>query len=363
MKQNERDYYVAKLLSGSTYFTVGRNRYKIVNPNPDQVLLAEEIAREAVQQAAFRQLLTEEEATEYLHEKGIWTHENEKAYADSEDLIEDMKVELFETVFNKKACDSIRRKLTGIRKAMADGIQKKYSITAMTLEYYRRSTRDQFLAAVCTYDLEGNRVYNESNYFSADATIMERAYEARQADGIDQITMRDLARNEPWKSYWAVSKQNVFGSPSANFFGPRGEEAVIIPSSHLNQYQRAMVSISKMYDNEHQHPECPDESVINDDDCFDGWMIFENRKRQKEQKRKRLDALADKKGDELFVMTNKDDAGEVFELNNPGDNMRLKQRFNQIKREGKVEEKDLFDVQMDLRREANAQSRDRRRKL
>ena len=74
MEKSEREYYVAKLLSGSTYFTVGRNRYKIVNPNPDQVLLAEEIAKEAVQQPAFRQLLTEEEATEYLHEKGIWTH-------------------------------------------------------------------------------------------------------------------------------------------------------------------------------------------------------------------------------------------------------------------------------------------------
>ena len=114
MEQYEKERLVAKLLSGSTFFKIGRSRYKIINPNPDQMLLAEEIAYEAVLEASFKQLLTDQEAADYLHDKAIWTYENEEAFKESEKNIEDMKVELFETVFNKKAADSIRRKLAGI---------------------------------------------------------------------------------------------------------------------------------------------------------------------------------------------------------------------------------------------------------
>ena len=363
MEQYERDHFVAKLLSGATYFKAGSTRYKVINPNPDQILLGEEIASEAVMEADFKQLLSDEEATEYLNKKGIWTDKEEAAFKESETLIEDMKVELFQTVFDKRAADSIRRKLDGIRKAMGEGLVKKYSIAPMTLEFYRRSTRDQFLAAICTFDLEGNRIYTENTYFDSDSYIMEKAYEARERDSISQTVMRELARNEPWRSYWTVSKQNVFGSPSANFFGPRGEEAVIIPSSHLNHYQRAMVSICKMYENAYQHPDCPEESVVADDDCFDGWMIYENRKREKEKKKKRIDELADKKGDELFIMSNKEEAGDIYDVNNEGDNMRLRQRFKQIRTQGVVDETELFDVKMDLNRQAADQARDRRRKL
>ena len=128
MEQYERDHFVAKLLSGATYFKVDSTRYKIINPNPDQVLLGEEIASEAVMEVAFKQLLTDEGATEYLNKKGIWTDKEETAFKESEKLIEDMKVELFQTVFNKKAADSIRRKIEGIRKAMGEGLIKKYSI-------------------------------------------------------------------------------------------------------------------------------------------------------------------------------------------------------------------------------------------
>jgi hypothetical protein len=92
-------------------------------------------------------------------------------------------------------------------------------------------------------------------------------------------------------------------------------------------------------------------------------MIYESRKREKEQKKKRIDELADKKGDELFIMAdNMDEAKEIFDVNDQGENMMLKQRIRQIRRQGKVKEADLIDVKMDLNRQAAAQSRDRRRK-
>ena len=144
-----------------------------------------------------------------------------------------------------------------------------------------------------------------------------------------------------------------------NLFGPTQDQAVIIPSSHLNQFQRGMVAICKMYDNAAQHPDCPDDEVIDDDDMFDGWMIFENRKREKEKKKKRIDEIADQKGDELFVVAETHAEGqEIYSVNDDNEKMRLKGRFNQIRSsEAPIDEADLIDVKLDLRRQMIEQTK------
>jgi len=365
MRNQEREYLTAKLLSGVTFFKYGGKRYKIINPTPSQMLLGDEIARESVENNRFKQLLSEEEAKEYLNNKGIWTYEDEKLFEESEKTIEEMKMELCEkaTLFKKREADSIRSKIQGIRRAISEAMPRKYMITQMTIEHHYRMIKDQFLAAVCTYDLSGKRQYDESSYFTEQGVIMEQAYEARQRDTFGQTELRDVARNEPWKGYWQISKQNVFGGTMESIFGPTNDEAIIIPSSHLNPNQRNIVRISKMYDNVYQHPECPRDDIIEDDDCFDGWMLAENKKQEREKKKKSIDNMADKKGDELFIMaSNLQEAKEIVQVNNKGEQLKMAKRINQITSQGEVKEADMFDTKMELRRQAIAESVDRRRK-
>ena len=351
MEAHERERIVAKLLSGITFFTFKEKRYKIINPTPEQLLLAEEIALEDSLSLSFKQLLSEEEAKQYLHNKKIWTYDDEKALKAAEKNLEDLKEALYKSLYNKNAQDAVRKKIKGTKKAMTEAMGRKYSISPMTLEYHRRSIKNQFLCAVCTFDEDNKQMYNTKDFGVTDSTLMERAYEARENDVITHEDMRDVARNEPWRSYWMVSKQNLFGNPMLNLFGPTQSEAVIIPSSHLNAYQRGMVAICKMYDNAAQHPDCPDDEVIDDHDMFDGWMIFENRKSEKDKKKKRLDEIADQKGDELFFMAEtKQEAREIHGVNDETEKMRLERRFDQIRRsEGVLDETDLVDVKMSLR--------------
>jgi hypothetical protein len=359
MEAHEMERLAVKLLSGITFFTFEEKRYKIVNPTPEQLLLAEEIALENSFDVSFKQLLSEQEAKEYLHNKGIWTYEDEESMKEAETNLDDLKEALFKSLFNKKAQDSIRRKIKGTKESIGEGLLRKYSITPMTLEHYRQSLKHQFLAAVCTFDENNERMYFEKDFGVADSALMERAYEARQNDVVTQEQMRKISRNDPWRSYWMVSKQNLFGNPMLNLFGPTQEQAVIIPSSHLNQFQRGMVAICKMYDNAAQHPDCPDDEVIDDDDMFDGWMIFENRKREKEKKKKRIDEIADQKGDELFVLAETHSEGqEIYSVNEDNEKMRLKGRFNQIKSsDAPIDEADLIDVKLDLRRQMIEQTK------
>ena len=353
MESHERERLVAKLLSGITFFTFKKKRYKIINPTPEQLLLASEVSLEHSIDVSFKQLLSEEEAKEHLNAKKIWTYKDESALKEAEKTLEDLKEALFKNLFNQRAQKSIRTKIKGTKNSMSEAFTRKYSMAPMTLEFHRKMVRSQFLAAVCTFDENNKRMYSEKDFGVTDSALMERAYEAREMDIITQEQMREIARNEPWRSYWMVSKQNLFGNPSLNLFGPTQSEAVIIPSSYLNDYQRAMVGVCKMYDNAAQHPDCPDDTVIDDDDMFDGWMIFENRKREKDKKKKTLDDIADKKGDELFFMADsEEDAREIFDVNETTDKMRLRKRFQQVHRAGRpLEEMELKDVKMKLNKE------------
>ena len=61
---------------------------------------------------------------------------------------------------------------------------------------------------------------------------------------------------------------------------------------------------SKLYDGAYEHPECPEDSVIQDDDMFDGWMIFQRRKREKSKTAKQVDSVIGAKqreAEELFI--------------------------------------------------------------
>ena len=353
MESFEKEAITAKLLSGITFFKFEGKRYKIINPNPEQMSLAEELAAEGCLSASYKQLLSEEESKNFLHDKGIWTYQDEELLEESEKSLEDLKETLFKTIGNERALRSIRAKIKGTKDAIQQGMSRKYSMATMTFEYHRTAIKRQFLAAICTYDMQNNRMYSIDNFYSSDSSLAEVAFEARENDIITQEQMREVARNEPWKSYWMVSKQNLFGNPSLNLFGPSREEAVIIPSSCLNPYQRAMVGVCKMYDNAAQHPDCPEKHIVDDDDMFDGWMIFEHRKSEKEKKKKRIDALADQKGDEIFVMTDsKKDAADIMSANDETERQRLLRRFRQIRSsDGTVQEQELLDVKMELNKQ------------
>ncbi len=71
----------------------------------------------------------------------------------------------------------------------------------------------------------------------------------------------------------------------------------------MTEDQRFLCAVTRMYDNANEHSECPSETVLNDDDAFDGWMIFERRKAEKAR---------DKQSAEDMMGGRHEGAGEVF---------------------------------------------------
>ena len=109
-----------------------------------------------------------------------------------------------------------------------------------------------------------------------------------------------------------------------------------------------------MYDNAYQSMECPPEEVFEDDDMFDGWLIEQRRKREKDQKQKQVDLMKNvpDSAQEVFVFApTREDANKVYDLNDRDSRMKIKQRQQLIEQRVEVEAQDLPDTQLELRQQ------------
>ena len=115
--------------------------------------------------------------------------------------------------------------------------------------------------------------------------------------------------------------------------------------------QRSLVSFSQMYDSVYEHPECPDDKIIDDDDMLDGWMIVQKRKIAKAKKQAQVDDINPnlKNAGEVFLFgKQKEEVEEILSLNSKEALYRMKEKINYINRVGSSEDSKLPDVQRQI---------------
>jgi hypothetical protein len=111
-----------------------------------------------------------------------------------------------------------------------------------------------------------------------------------------------------------------------------------------------------MYDRIYENVECPPDFVIEDDDMLDGWMLDQKQKMENLKKEKTGDELLSKhkNAKEVFVVSNKEDAENIFNLNSTDSSRIIKQRTKAIinSKDG-IDECQLPDVQRELLMKVN----------
>ena len=92
-----------------------------------------------------------------------------------------------------------------------------------------------------------------------------RILDQYNANSIAISEYRKIARTDPWRSMWIAStkREGIFDK---------------VPSDY-NTPQLYLCSYSIMYDNVYQSPDAPDEKIVEDDICLDGWFISQRRER------------------------------------------------------------------------------------
>jgi hypothetical protein len=345
MEEDKKISLINRISTGIVFQSVEGKLYKLMPPDNEKKALSELVYQEILYNSKFDELITKDQASFFLQRKGIWLPTDEKSLEDLSKYTEDLKIALYKALYNMKEQKNLRRQISRVEKQAEKKIMAKHSLDYMTLENFSESIRDDFLIASCIVDSNGNNVYDYFNFWQSDSIVLNKFKNYLELNLVSATQYREIARSEPFRSSWSISKQNIFGT-----------------LSNLTIDQKNLILYSKMYDNVYEHPERPNQEVIDDDWMLDGWFAMKKREAEAERKKKEADEILDKKsgkgGDagELFVVAgSKEEAQKISSLNDLGTQMRLKNRQQQIKSKGSVQEQDFADVKMDLRNEAMKQ--------
>lgn len=333
--------YLSRILSGSYIFICDNTRYKLIYPDINTKYNAELYAQEEYDKNKFNDWITDDSIVDILVSLGLWSYTGDQDLANVEKQIEDYKVELFKNFLNPSRIKQFRKSLDNLKKTYAKLFELRHSFDYLTPTGFSNMMKNQYLLIHSIHDINNSIIFND--WDNLDYTLLNNISNTINENTIDIATFRSIARSENWRSYWSANKEHIFDKATINW----------------TDEQKTLVVLSKMYDSAYEHPECPPDKVIEDDDIFDGWMILQRRENEKNRDKNRTEkALSDKKlgkaGEVFLVANSKEEAEAIYNLNDSTSRNIIRERSTVLsKTKQDVKESDLPDVQRNLVMENN----------
>jgi hypothetical protein len=340
----QREGILYRIFSGTTRLLIDGKRYIFKNPTAEDKYTAQEMYQQEIKRNRYENWHTKKTVLNFLQEQDIFTQEDEDRLKKMEDDIEELKFQLFTSMLNVEKSKFIRLTLSRTRTIMSNLISAKGCLDHTTKEGYASLVKTQYLTSRSLFDEDSERLPNSA----CAPELIEKAMLEVSRSSVSQAELRELARSEPWRAYWGSSgKQGVFSG---------------IPIDYTED-QRSLILYSKMYDGAYEHPECPDDDVINDDDLFDGWMIHQRRQREGDKKKKSIEASINEKqrnAEELYVVApDTKEANKINELNSPSAKNKRRRRDINLRKKGTMREAELPDKKQEIIMQANRQFADK----
>lgn len=314
MDRNTRNLYIQRISMGAARCRIDSGLFYLGLPTRFNIYEGNELYQEVFEDAVNDGMFTDEQIIAVLAREGMWDYANDEVITQLQQDIENIKVETYENRFRlndfqmcklriKKKKDELIKLLAQkhiLDYASAEGLGSLYRLNYFVTSGVRDSK----------FNLTGCKLED------LDGITLNKFKDTFLGARLEESVIRELARTEPWRSYWAVSdKNNVFGRPLMEW----------------TEEQQTLVIWSKLYDSLRENTEPPTDDVINDDDCLDGWLILQGRKNKGE--------LAKRSG-EMSISKNKKirEAQEVFIMvgndKNPmtGENIQIVQDLDDARR-------------------------------
>lgn len=339
MENQTKEVLLHRILSGINIIKVDNKNYYFKTPSRLIKYKAALYYEELYNDNMFNEWMTREEAEQHLINLSILSPAYKEEIERLNNEIDDLKLDCFKNVFQFDRLKLFRRKLSEQKNNLHRLLNTVNLIDRFTLEGYCDIQKYQYIITNC--------IFNEADIkINVEQTMLEKIISKLAENSISMSDYRELARTEPWRSYWNSSKENIYGIPGADW----------------NEEQKTIVLFAKMYENAYKHPECPSDMIISDDDLFDGWSISETRKIEEDKKKR--DIGNDKFGNagEVFIMAkNEKEVKQIYGTNDIQSKMIIKQRQEALGKAGKLTEAELPDVKKELQMKANKLMMEKRR--
>ena len=323
-----------RIIKGRLRIKLGDLILYVREPTEDVLEESYEIYDEAYKKAYFNNIFVQQELKDLLYEQQLWNPGDDKQIKEIDKRIDDLKVQAFKCFIDRHNLMGIKAHIRFEEKNKLEIIYKNKSLDHISCEGLADFARNIWIIQSCTYSQDGEK-YNWKNCSVSE--IMGIVNDRR----VSPEEFRMIARNDPWRSMWSISKHtgNLFGGSCVN----------------LTFNQSQLCAYSMMYDNVYESPDRPNEKVIDDDDCLDGWFIEQKRKYEKEKTKQEVDALTSNpkiaNSQEVFVMaSNQQSANDIYDLNDPIAMSTIKQRKATIAQAdgAQLDFRKLHDIKQDI---------------
>jgi hypothetical protein len=345
----EKELIISKIIAGCFVVEIEDNLGKSIQllvkpPTRVQRYMAEQVYKEALYRAELAGSYTEIEHRDFLESKDLWDADKQKRLDDCPKMIEDLKVNLFECVFKSIERDKTRQVLVRVREEFKKLSYQLHEYDYLSAVGVASMTKARYLLAASLHRMDESKLFRYDELWAVSDYLIEAVAGTVSGQKLNESQLREIARTDPWRTIWMSRKSEagVFGMPAVD----------------LSEEQRLLSVWSGVYDNIYEHPECPDEKVITDDDMLDGWMISQKRKRDTERGGQSLEGIVHNekiRGDEeIFIpVDTAEDSRRISKLNDPAALAIKRKREALMAQKGTVSETDMPDSQMKIRMQLN----------
>lgn len=350
MIMQEKELLIARIMSGYSRLNVNGEIYLLYPPSIEDKYGAEQLYNEIYNEAVMGGMMTEEEVLGMLVEFGLWNEEKENELQELEKQIEDQKVSLNQYVFQSVQRELTRKHLQTSKKRLSELYESRHAYDYISAQGLASLARTRYLMCVGLKKKNGQK-YFEGDFYNQPDHIIDSIMEEYYRNLISETDYRELARTEPWRMTWGLKKMGASLTNSSCY--------------SLSPEQKTLFFWSIIYDNVYESPDCPPESIINDDDMLDGWLIIQRRKRDDALERKNIEnsgKISDKikNAQEVYLMANTfDDAKKIDKMNDEMARATKRQRMATLRKMGNMNELDMPDTKREIQMQFTQKLRDR----
>ena len=324
---------LCRILQGRLRCSLGDPALYIYEPNKEILEESFDVYDQAYKDAYFKGVYLKDELVPILVENELWTPFDDREADKIEKQIEDHKVKAFEFYYKTRDLVNIKMVLRALEKELLKYKSKKHTLDHISCEGVASFARSIWIISKTVYNVD-KTPYDWSRH--SISSLMDY-YNSNQ---ISSDQFRLVARSEPWRSMWNIGKKQ------GNAFGKSACE--------LSKDQISLSSYSSMYDNVYESSEAPDEKVIEDDDCLDGWFISQRRQYDRQKKKRQSEDLIKNpkiaNSQEIFLVAkDQEEASRIYDINDPMVRSIIQDRQNTIKSADKqIRFQELNDIKQDI---------------
>lgn len=335
MSDNDIEISIYRILSGRTFFQHENNLYLLKCPSIDIKYKALLLYNDIINEEKYQNWIRSDNYENIMISLGIWNIDTNNVIQNLYSGLDHLKVELYKAWMMPSQQKPIRKKIEHLKGELNKLLSTKQRFFEHTLEGYAESIKNEYVICQTLYHndelvFDYTNKSNEKSFTKFNNIVQE----------IEKLTfsltdIKSIARSPIWRTYWSCNKNTkLFDNCISNW----------------TDDQRLLYSMSQMYDSIREHPECPEDRVIDDDDMLDGWMIDQRKQQAKNKKVKAFEGKnSTKNANEIFLFPkNQEEFAEVMDLNDAESKMTIQERMAFIKQKGKAEEYELPDVKRDI---------------